>query len=370
MRRQWWIAQALTCSVLAGGGAVAGTAPAWAEAQGGVPAARSQTFAQDSDAAALMIAEAAEDARREVRHYALTHPFAEVRVSAWNALRSEDPEAIAKWLAPDGGYDFASNRGRTLRARNRAYIERIIRTHPKSYSPEVRAAAEKALKGTPDQQATFVRTGYAEAQKRDRAQRDADTQHQQEVAAAEREYVRGRGERDPGEHVRTAAQWALRPGATDDDIAEFYGYGWMSGAALDLEGRRSRIADAETRRHHQLSRLIQVAVAAEEAVTGAADTAKARAEAEQAWRTVAEHADAARKAWLAEQTAAEKQAENWRAIAEQAKNSAALTWKNIAESAESNSAAWAKELADSAASTAFWQKMFDRAREGEIRVKG
>ncbi|MGW7557388.1 hypothetical protein, partial [Streptomyces rimosus] len=68
MRRQWWIAQALTCSVLAGASAVAGTVPAWAEAQGGVPAARSQTFAQDSDAAALMIAEAAENARKEVRH--------------------------------------------------------------------------------------------------------------------------------------------------------------------------------------------------------------------------------------------------------------------------------------------------------------
>ncbi|MEU7186291.1 ALF repeat-containing protein [Streptomyces sp. NPDC045369] len=317
-----------------------------------------------------MIAEAAENARKEVHHYALTHPFAEVRVSAWNALRSEDPEAIEKWLAPDGGYDFASNRGRTLRSRNKAFIERVVRTHPKSYSPEVRAAAEKALKGTPDQQAAFVRTGYAEAQKRDRAKRDADTQHKQEVAAAEREFVRDIAENDPGQNVRTAAQWALRPGATDDDIAEFYGYGWASGATLDLEGLRSRIAEAETRRHYTLTRLIRVAVATEESVKGSADAAKARAEAEQAWRAVSEHADAAHRAWLAEQAAAETQVKNWRAIAERAKNSAADAWKNIAEPAESNRAAWDKELADAAESTAFWQNMFDRAKEGEIRVKG
>ncbi|MFH8346529.1 ALF repeat-containing protein [Streptomyces sp. NPDC018045] len=370
MRRQWWIAQALTCSVLAGASAVAGTASAWADGPGGVPAARSGTFAQASDATALMTAEAAENARKEVRRLATSHPLAEVRVSAWNALRSEDPEAIAKWFAPDGGYEYARGRARTTRARNKAFIERVIRTHTKSYSPEVRAAAERALKGTPAEQATFVRTGYAEAQKHDRAQREADTQHKQEVAEAEREVVRRLAEDDPGEQVRTAAQWALRAGATDEDVAEFFGYGWVSGAALDLESRRSRIADAETVRHHTLTRLIQEAAAAEEAVKGASDAAKARAEAERAWQAVAEHADAARKAWQAERAAAETQSANWQTVAERAKNSADGIWKNINESAKSNCEAWSKEQADAAESAAFWQNMFDRAKEGESRAKG
>lgn len=370
MRRQWWIAQALTCGVLAGASAVAGTAPAWADAPGGVPAAHSGTFAQDSDAAALMTAEAAERARKEVLGYAMTNPYAEVRMSAWNALRSDDPQAIEKWLAPDGGYAFARTRARSVRARNKAYIERVIRTHPASYSPVVRAAAEEALRGSFDEQAEFVRTGYAEAQKRDRAKRDASTQHKQKVAAAAREYVSRLAEEDPGEQVRTAAQWALRPGATDDDIAEFYGYGWASGASLDLESHRSRIADEETLRHDKLTRLLRVAVAAEEAIKGAADAAQARANAERAWEAVAGHADAARKAWLAEQAAAETQSKNWRAIAEKAKTSADDLWKNIAGPAAATGDAWAKEQAGAVESAAFWQNMFDRAMEGQTRVKG
>ncbi|WP_234440541.1 hypothetical protein [Streptomyces rimosus] len=370
MRRQWWIAQALTCSVLVGASAVAGTAPAWADAPVSASAAHGGASAQDSDAAALMTAEAAEQARKEVLNYAMTNPYAEVRMSAWNALRSDDPEAVQKWLAPGGGYTFARNRARSLRARNKAYIERIIRTHPASYSPEVRAAAERALKGSFDDQEKFVRTGYAEAQQRDRAKRDADTQHKQVIAAANREFVGRLAEQDPGEQVRTAARWALRPGATDDDIAEFYGYGWASGAALDLESHRSRIADEESLRHYQLTRLIQMAAAAEEAVKGAADAAQARANAERAWQAVAGHADAARKAWLAEQATAETQSKNWRAIAEHAKTSADDIWKNIADPAGTTGDAWTKQQAGAVESAAFWQNMFDRAMEGEKRVKG
>ncbi|MFK8844462.1 hypothetical protein [Streptomyces sp. Ac-502] len=317
-----------------------------------------------------MAAEAAENARKEVRRLAMTNPYADVRMSAWNALRNADPEAIEKWLAPGGGFETARIRARSNRARNKAFIERVIRTHPASYSPEVRAAAEQALKGSFADQEKFVRTGYAEAQKRDRAKRDADTQHQQKVAAAEREFVRLLAEKDPGEQVRTAAQWALRPGAPDDDVAEFYGYGWASGATLDLESHRLHIADSETLRHHTLTRLIQKAAVAEEAVKGAADAAQARAEAERAWQAVAGHADAARKAWLAEQATAETQSENWRAIAERAKSSADDIWKNIVEPAEATRDAWAKEQADAVESAAFWQNMFDRAMEGETRVKG
>ncbi|MFF4603519.1 hypothetical protein ACFY12_12315 [Streptomyces sp. NPDC001339] len=314
---------------------------------------------------------AADSARKEVRRLATGHPAAEVRVSAWNVLRnSRGDEAIAEWLAPGGGYDYARDRARTTRSRNKAFCERVIRTHPQEFSPQVRAAAERALKGTAADQAAFAKTGYAEAQRRDRAAREVDDQRQQEVSAKEREFVRQLAERDPGEQVRVAAQWALRAGATDADVAEFYGYGWVSGATLDLEAYRARIADAETVRHHTLSRLIAEAAAAEAAVKDAADAAKARAEAERAWQAVADHADAARKAWLAEQAAAETQSKNWRSIAEAAKGSADGIWKNITDPAEANRDTWAKEQADAAETAGFWQNMFDQARDGEQRVKG
>ncbi len=161
-------------------------------------------------------------------------------------------------------------------------------THTPEFSPQVNAAARTALKGTDPDRAAFVSTGYERAQQRDREVRAADTEHQQEVAARERDFVAALAATDPGGEVRTAAQWALRPGATDADVAEFFGYGWATGATLDLEGHRLRIADGETRRHHALTLLLRKALAAEEALKGAADAAKARAEAEAAWRSVAD----------------------------------------------------------------------------------
>ncbi|MEU7042160.1 hypothetical protein AB0A77_14015 [Streptomyces varsoviensis] len=246
----------------------------------------------------------------------------------------------------------------------------MARTHTLAFSPEVHKAAERALKGTTADQAAFVKAGYAEAQQRDREARQADVEHKREVSAQERDFVRGRAELDPGEQVRVAARWALRAGATDADIEEFFGYGWTNGAALDLEAYRLRMADAETLRHHTLSRLIQEAAAAEEAIRGAADAAKARAEAERAWKSVAEHADAAQKAWLAEQAAAAAQAEHWKNIAKVSQETADELWKNITKPAEANQETWAKEQAEAAETAKFWKDIFDRAQDSENRVKG
>ncbi|MEU2391284.1 hypothetical protein [Streptomyces sp. NPDC007369] len=329
------------------------------------------TAVNPADEPPAVTVSAAEAARDRVLRLAKSGLPAEIRASAWNALRSTRGDtAIAEWLTPGGGYDLAKQRLRDTRVRNRAFCERVVATHTAGFSPEVRDAAERALKGTDADRAAFAKTGYAEAQLRDRAAREADAQHPLEIADRDRELVRRMAEQEPGEHVRVAAQWAVRPGASDADIAEFFGYGWASGAALDLEAHRLRRADAEVRRHHALSGLIQQAVAAERDLATAANTARARAEAERAWRAVADNAEAAQDAWLADQEAARAQAERWREIARVSRESADAVWKNITALAEVREGDWTKEQAEAAETAVFWTDMFDRALAGELRVKG
>ncbi|MDG9714210.1 ALF repeat-containing protein [Streptomyces sp. DH10] len=363
MRRQRWAVSALVVAVLAGGGALVHAAPAGAY----TPA----VAADLADPSSLMVAAAADEARARVLRLAKSGLPAEIRTSAWNALRSTRGDAaIAEWLAPGGGYDAAKQRLRDARSRNRAFCERVVNTHPVAFSPEVRSAAERALKGTDADRAAFVKTGYAEAQQRDRMMREVDAQRRLEVAEKDRAFVRAVAEGDPGEQVRVAAQWALRSGSTDADVAEFFGYGWATGAALDVEAYRLRVADGEVRRQHVLSLLVAHAVAAEEALKSSADAAKARAEAELAWRAVADHADGAQKAWLAEQEAASVQAANWQNIARLSKESADAIWEKITAPAEARQSDWASEQAEAALTASFWKDMADRAQESENRVKG
>lgn len=315
-------------------------------------------------------ATAAEDARNRVLKIAKSYLPAEIRVSAWNALRSSRGDAaISEWLAPGGGFDAARQRALDTRARNKSFCERVMRTHIASLYPATHDAAERAFNGSAADQAAFVRSGYAEAQKRDRTARETEKQHQREVADSERDYVHELAERDPGEQVRVAAQWALRPGTSDADIEEFYGYGWAAGASLDLEGYRMRATEAEVARHRTLSVLITRATAAEQALKGAVDAAKARAEAERAWRDVADHAEASRRAWLAEQQRAEAQADNWRKISRLSEESADQLRKTIGQSATANQDSWAKEQSEAAQSAAFWKDMSDQAQGNEKRVK-
>ncbi|MGW7343117.1 hypothetical protein [Streptomyces sp. NPDC054854] len=324
-----------------------------------------------SDQGSAVIASAAEAARERVQRLAKSGLPAEIRASAWNALRSTRGDAaIAEWLAPGGGYDLAKQRMRDTRVRNRAFCERVLASHTAAFSPEVRADVERVLKGTDADRAAFVKSGYAEAQQRDRAARETDSQHGLQIAERDREFVRRMADEDPGENVRVAAQWAVRPGATDADIAEFFGFGWTSGAALDLDAHRLRIADAEVRRHHTLTGLIGQAVAAERDLATAADAALVRAEAERAWRAVADHTNAARGAWLTEQETALRQVERWRGIAQESRDGADAVWRSITALADARQEDWTKEQAQAAETAASWKDMFDRAQAGELRVKG
>ncbi|MCD9904354.1 hypothetical protein LUR56_38535 [Streptomyces sp. MT29] len=236
--------RAAACAVLA---AVVLPVAAAGPAQGQDLPRTAVVAAQESDAA---LAAAAAGAREQVRRIALSGLPAELRTSAWNALRSTRGDAaIAEWLAPGGGYDLAKQRLRDTRTRNRQFCERVVATHPASFAPATRAGAEKALKGTDADRAAFVRSGYAQAQAKDRGAREAAGTEQQAVRAKDREFVATLAAHDPGEQVRVAAQWALRTGAGDEDVREFYGFGWVSGGALDLEGHRLRTAESEALRH-------------------------------------------------------------------------------------------------------------------------
>lgn len=383
MSRQWWGARALGVGVLACGIAVAGVGPAWADSRAatvGVPSSVVVTGLSsvsegrvegEGQALSPELAAAIEEARRQVTSMAKTHPAAEVRTSAWNALRSSrGDDALLEWFAPGAGFDYAKQRSRETRARNKAFCERVAATHTAEFSPKVRTAATRALKGSAAEQAAFVMTGYAQAQQLDRTVRESGERQRLEVTLKERDFVRDRADQDEGEQVRVAARWALRPGAADTDVAEFFGYGWATGAALDLEAYRTRVADAEAVRHYTLTRLIGKATDAEAAVLGAADAAKARAEAKRAWKAVAEHSDAARRAWLAEQAAATAQAENWRTVVALSREPAQELWKAISATAETNQKAWAGEQTRAQEAAAFWQAMHDRAQDGENRTRG
>ncbi|MEV8533729.1 hypothetical protein [Streptomyces sp. NPDC051211] len=336
-------------------------------ASAAVPAVLSASA--DPGAAEAVLVAAAAGARAEVQRIALSGLPAELRTSAWNALRSTRGDAaITEWLAPGGGFEQAKQRLRDARTRNRQFCDRVVRTHPAEFAPQTRAAAERALKGSDADRAAFVKTGYAQAQHGDRVAREAAAGEQRAVLERDREFVRSLAEHDPGEQVRVAAQWALRSGAADEDVREFYGFGWVTGGALDLEGHRLRTTDSEALRHRTLTLLLKTATEAEAALRGASDAAAARAEVERAWQAVASHARDAHTAWQAERERAAQQAESWKGIQALAQGSAEEMWKRITDPAGANRQSWSKEEQDAVGSAAFWQDILQQARDGQTRI--
>src|SRR4051812_24603788 len=103
VRRQWWVAQALIVAILTGGSMLAGGMSTWAES-----AVSAGSFVKQSAEQSSLSAEVAAEMRNRVLVLAKTHPAAEVRVSAWNALRSSrGDEALVEWFAPGGGFEYA-----------------------------------------------------------------------------------------------------------------------------------------------------------------------------------------------------------------------------------------------------------------------
>ncbi|WP_199752372.1 hypothetical protein [Actinoplanes sp. ATCC 53533] len=265
-----------------------------------------------------------------VRWLSIKDPRQTVRSAAWTAIiSSAQDRAIAQFLT--GGYQSAKMRATTTQARNLDFAKRVQATSVPEVSPEVHEAARFAVDGTDTDRTHFARTGYAAAKQRDRLAREADGEYARALSQFDRDFVAAVRDHDPGEQVRASAAWALRTGATDSDVVEFLTYGWINGAALDLDLRRARLADSDTAWRTTVNRLVTEAQAAEQAALAAGQEGakQARAAAARAWEAVGDQTGPARSAWSDAEAVAQAQAENWRAVAAAALAATGPNWAPI-----------------------------------------
>ncbi len=332
------------------------------------PALAAPTVVPLAVGASAAVDRAASD-RAFVRFIATRHPQGTVRAAAWLALTSSTPDAaVARFLG--SGYEAARARAAARNAQNMDFAKRILATHTAEYSPEVHAAAKRAVNGSDADREIFARTGYAQAAERDRQVREADGRHAAALVQADRDYVAVLRDSDPGPQVRVSAGWALRAGATDADLVEFFAYGWAGGARLDLEMHQSAIADADVRWRATINRLVVEAQAAERAAREAQGeaAAAARAAAAASWREVGTEVAKPRSAWSQAEEVAARQAATWQAIALAAAGAESVNWESIAESSVTTGAAWNTERDTAAEQARYWQGLLDQARAAELEM--
>ncbi|WP_245788498.1 hypothetical protein [Amycolatopsis marina] len=307
-----------------------------------------------------------------VRYLASAHPYSTVRTAAWSALISSAPDAAIDAFI-DSGYDYAVSRAQERRSRNLDFIRRVYETTTAEYSPEVHAEAGRLLgrNATDSERELFVRSGYEDARTRDREYRDAVGEQERALVQADWDYVRLLSTDDPGEQVRLSASHAVREGATEDDLVEFFAYGWATGARLDLEVFRMRHAHDNMAWRATLTRLIADAQAAEQAAREAGEEAKEQAKttAVQAWRQVGEHTGPARSGWTDAEEFALRQAENWRAVLAAATAAEGPNWAAILDPAGESETAWLAERNAAAQQAAYWESVLRQSREAEQRVQ-
>lgn len=318
---------------------------------------------------AVTAVDAAAADRAFVRFIATRHPQSTVRAAAWLALTSSTPDAaVAQFLGT--GYEAARARAAARNAQNMDFARRILATHTAEYAAEVNAAAKRAVNGSNADREHFAKTGYAEASARDRKVRETAGKHADALVQADRDYVAVLRDSDPGAQVRVGAGWALRTGATDADLVEFFAYGWASSARLDLELHQSAIADSDVRWRAKLNRLVGEAQAAERAAREASGeaAAAARAAAASAWRTVGAEATPARSAWTQAEQVALNQAATWQAIAAAAAGAESVNWESIADSSVTTQAAWNTERETAAEQARYWNALLAQARAAELEM--
>ncbi|MFD8500623.1 hypothetical protein [Amycolatopsis sp. NPDC059657] len=292
-----------------------------------------------------------------------------VRAVAWSALLSEDqPGAVERFLTSE--YDFAKGLAAQSAQQNLDFVERVLATYLAEFAPTVHAAARRALNGTDGDREFFVATGFAAAEAQDRTVRDTAGEHARALVQADRDYVRGLAQSDPGATVRNAASWAVRPGATDTDMVEFFAYGWTSGAKVDIDVYHAQASDSDVAWRRSVSRLAGEARAAEQAAREAsAEFAEAaRAEAAAAWREVGARTAPARSAWAEAQEISARQADNWQAVAEKAAAAAGPNWQAITGPAQVTRQDWMTEQEFAAEQTRQWNELLAQARAGEQRM--
>jgi hypothetical protein len=306
-----------------------------------------------------------------VRQVALYHSEALVRVAAWNAMRSADGEPALKAFVLTG-FAEARQRAQQSTARNRDFAQRILASYSAAYSPLVHAAADRVLKGSDADREWFARTGFADAKARDTQAREADEQHRQVIAQADRDFVALLASSDPGEQVRLAAQHALRQGSTDADVRGFYATDWMAAAELDVEIFRQRSQEAGMSYLALIPGLIADAQDAEQEALAASGAAaeQARAVAARAWATSKDRADAARQAWEGEQRLCAEQARYWQTVADRYRGQTDPIWTAITASADQNHTAWTGEDTFATGQTRHWTDVAAQAQAGSDRMTG
>lgn len=307
--------------------------------------------------------------REFVRLVAGSHPQELVRADAWMVLISDGGDAAVNEFVETGLWD-AVRRADEVEAWNADFVRRVLATFTAEYSPEVHAAALHAVNGADSDRETFVRTGFAAAQERDRQARAAEGSQAAALVAEDRAFVRGLAENDPGPQVRVAAAWATRTGATDDDLVAFFADGWAHAAVLDLESHRRQEMESDARWRATARRLVTDAQEAERAALEAAEEVReqARAMAAMAWRAAADQTTAPRGAWAEAEQVALRQAENWRAVAAAAAAASGPNWDAIAGPAARNGSAWTAERDWAADQARMWNALLTQALEGEQRM--
>jgi hypothetical protein len=335
---------------------------------GGAVVAVPAAVAGSSSASVAAVPDQATADRLFVEWLSKSDPRPNLKVAARVALfahKDVRDATIATFLA--SGYDYSKRRAAESRARNTNFAKRVLATHTAAYAPTVRAAAQHALDGTDSDRDRFVRTGYEQAKKADRQARQADNEHAAAILELDQVLVARLRDKDPGEQVRAAAAFALRDGATNSEVVEFFAFDWPTAAALDSEVFRTRCADNDILWRAAMRRLTADALAAEVAAREAADEAKAqkRAAAARAWTLVREQTAPARTAWADADEVAEAQAANWQEIARVAGSSTNPHWQAIAETAPASAEQWAAERANAAEQAAYWTALYEQALAAE-----
>ncbi|WP_246257003.1 hypothetical protein [Amycolatopsis anabasis] len=302
-------------------------------------------------------------------YLAFRDPRALIRVSAQLALSHTDQEAaVARFLNEE--FDYLVSLSDESDARNADFVHQVLETYLPDFSPEVNAAARQVVNGTAAQREEFVRTGFDAAKERDRLAREASGAQKRAIIEADRAFVRHLGEVDPGEQVRSAVKWALRPGSDDGDLVEFFAYGWASAGQLDLDAFRMASANNNTVWRATAHRLAAEAQAAEKAAREAADevAVQLREAAARAWRTAADQTAPARTAWADAQEFALRQAENWRAVAAAAQAATGPNWQAIGGPAQTNLEQWTAERQSAVEQAQYWKDLLAQAEAGEKRM--
>ncbi len=289
-----------------------------------------------------------------------------VRSTAWTALLETDVAAgILRFFESE--WEYAELLAADGSARNNDFVKYVVDTCVPEYSPEVCAAAVNVLYGSPEEQEEFVATGYAAAKERDRRDRDEIGEQAAALVAADRLYVTRLRDGDPGAQVRLAAAWALRDGASDSDLVEFFSHSWAYSAGLDVRAHRTAIAvrDAAWRRE-----VVRLTLAAEEAERKARETAgeaqaQARAAAARAWGGIARNAGPARVAWQDAERTALAQAEVWRQVAAAAAAADSANWKPILGASGDIGGQWATDTTTAGKQAAYWADLYTKAVAAE-----